>query len=230
MQTTKLRDNVVSLITGHGHSKSPALTSVRVSSKGGILREIVFDGGNLDQMHGVPDVYDGFEIPSISDIDTPSLRGVKLRTITVVPDGFRCGLNPQSGIWTASFGLKPPAELKIHEDDVVGYWNANGFVLAAYGNAGMSIAQLGNAVHKRDIAIYLGGNDDDIGCETLHIATVSNMSDALREKLLNFDNGVVEKRDSLKEDMRHYYGAGSVKTHAAKHEPAELAINDKQSA
>lgn len=221
---------MVSFITQQGHSRPSTLTPVRVESKSNLLREIVLDGGNSDQMEGVPNVYDGFEIPGITGIDTPSLRGVRLRMITRIPDGFRCDFNPQSGVWTASFGLKPPPALEAREDAVMGYWNADGFVLAAYGNAGMSIAQLGNAVHKRDVAICLGSKDGKIGCDTLRILIVSALSDAQRDEFLAFDNELVRDRDSVNDRMGHFDGAGSVKAHQAKHEPAELPANERLSA
>lgn len=229
MQQGKL-SGVVNFITQQGNSRPPTLTAVQVKSKGNVLHEIVLDGGGIGQMVGVPNVYDGFEIPGITEIDTPSMRGVKLRTITKIPDGFRCDFNPQSGVWTASFGLKPPAVLEAREDAVMGYWCADGFVLAAYGNAGMSLAQLSNAVHRRDVAICLGSDDGEIGCDTLRIIIVSMLSDQQRDEFLAFDNGLVEKRDALGEDMRHFNGAGSIKAHQAKHEPAELPANDRQSA
>lgn len=215
-------------ITQQGHSRPPTLTPVRVESKTNLIREIVLDGGNSDQMEGVPNVYDGFEIPGITGIDTPSLRGVRLRMITRIPDGFRCDFSPQSGVWTASFGLKPPAVLEARDDVVMGYWNADGFVLAAYGNAGMTIAQLGNAVHKRDVAICLGSKDGKIGCDTLRILIVSALSDAQRDEFLAFDNELVRDRDSVNDRMGHFDGAGSVKAHQAKHEPAELPANDSR--
>lgn len=227
MQTGSITGSVVGLITGHGQSRHHTLTPVRVDSKGGILKEIMLDGGNVDQKDGISELLEDFDIPGAKDINVPSMRGIKLRTMTRIPDGFKPDFNPQSGVWTASFGIRPPPVRDVQEDAVLGYWNASGFVLTAYGTSGLVLAQLYNAVHKRDVAICLGSSDGDIGCDTLRIIIVSMLTDAQREKFLTFDNELVRDRDSVNHRMGHFDGANSITVQAP---AADQSTNDRLSA
>lgn len=212
-------------------SVSQQLVAVRVETKGDSLKEIILNGGGHDQLDGVPDIYDGFGIPGIEGIDTPSQLGIKLRTITRIPDELKYVYSPQTGMTIISFGVKAPPVVNVDHKNVLGYWSASGLVLASYVENMRWLAQLGAAIHSRDLAVCLGTNDGKIGCDTLRLIVVSALSDTEREDFLKFDQETVKDRDSLRRRMGHWNGARSTKTDQAKHvPPVERVANDRQSA
>ena len=217
---------------GIGQPSAPhPLVPVRIETKNDSLKEIVLNGGGHDQMDGVPDIYDGFGIPGIEGIDTPSQHGIKLRTITRVPEELKCSISAQTGMTFISFGMKAPSAMSVDHKNALGYWNANGIVLGSYIENMSCITQLVAAIHRHDLAVCLGTKDGRIGSDTLRLIVVSALSDEEREDFLVFDQETVKCRDSLDRHMRHWSGAGSSRANAAMNEPRSApAAYDKMSA
>lgn len=221
------RSGIIGSVTrGLGIGQPPApypLKPVAVETKNGVLKEIILDGGEPAHEYGLPGINDAFGVPGIEGIDTPAMHGIQLRTMTMIPaNGLIHDFNHKTGMLVVGFNMKLPSLIQVDQHNILGCWDADGYLLAGHiGHVGL-MTQISTAIHQKDLALCRGRPGGGIGSSTFRMIRASALSDDQRQEFVEFDRILYQALDTVEEGSAHLSAS---KTTA---KPAEAAPAEEQ--